>query len=402
MRNLLAVLWLTAVLPLSAHKLVVIDIDGFDARFLDNPALHVKIPNLRKLAKQGLVATVNGVAPSDSWSSAASLVTGAIPAQHGVIANGSGSTIKIPTLWHAAEQAGLKTALVYWPATSAADAAFVFPGHAETNKSGAVPFDDVASKAMPQGLAERIDQSISGFVKQVWDDESTAQAALYLLANDKPDLLLAYMADADAEQHETLALSIYARDVLENDDDLIGQIMAKLPPDTVIAIVSGHGFENENNIVRPKVLLKQAGVSGPVEVADGLIGTTDRAVAERLSKFAADGKPHGLGKEIPLAEVRAKDPQRKQWVAAFDTAPNTVASEEDHGPALGPGSHLGVNGLWPGRLNYRALLIMAGPGVKSRRLGEIDMLQIAPTFADILGVKLPKTAKSSLWPSITK
>jgi predicted AlkP superfamily pyrophosphatase or phosphodiesterase len=379
----------------------VIDIDGLDARFLDNPTLRVKIPNLRKLARNGVVVTVNGVAPSDSWSAAVSLVTGTTPAVHGIRADGV-SGVKSETLWEAAEKAGLKTALVDWPATSVMDAPFVFPGHAETRAARTVPFDDVASKSAPQGLADRIDQSLGGFVKEVWDDESSVQAALYLLNTEKPDLLLVYLADANAEQHETLALSIYARDVLESDDDLIGQLMAKLPSDTVIAIVSGHGFEDENYVVRPKVLLRQAGVTGMVEVADGLIGTPSQAVAERLRKLAADGRKHGLGREVPMAEVRAKDPGLRHWVAAFDTALNTVASNEDRGLALGPGSHLGVNGLWPGRANYRALLILSGAGIKPRRLGEIDMLRIAPTLADVLGVKLPKAAQLSVWPLVTK
>ncbi len=380
---------------------MVIDIDGLDARFLNNPALHVKIPNIRKLARGGVVANVNGVAPSDSWSSAISLVTGRTPEAHGIRADGA-TGIKAETLWEAAQRAGLKTALVNWPATTASDAPFVFPGHAEIRTARTVPFDDIAAKSAPPGLADRIDKSVNGFVKELWDDESSLQASLYLLTAEKPDLLLTCLADADAEQHETLALSIYARDILENDDDLIGQLIAKLPPDTSIAIVSGHGFEDANYVIRPKVLLRQAGVKGPVEVADGLIGTPDRAVADRLRKFAADARKYGLGREVPMAEVIAKDPGLKHWVAAFDTAVNTVASEEDHGPALGPGSHLGANGLWPGRPNYRAVFILAGPGIKPRNLGEIDMLRIAPTFADILGVKLPKGVAPSLWPAISR
>jgi hypothetical protein len=386
-----AVLLLTAVLPLSAHKLVIIDIDGLDARFFTDPSLHVKIPVLRKLARDGVVMTVRGVAPSDSWSAAASLVTGVVPSS------------KSQTLWQAAEEAGLKTALVAWPATGPSDAPFVFPGHPEARTARATVFDDVVSRSSPKDLAERIDRDSAGFVRSVWDDESAAHAALYLLNTEKPDLLLTFLSDANSEQHQTLALSIYARDVLENDDDLIGQIIARLPADTVVAIVSGHGFETENFVVRPKVLLKQSGIEGPVEVADGLIGTANPRVADRLRKLGAEGRKYGLGREVPLVEVRAADPRLAAWVVAFDTAPNTVASDEDHGPALGPGSHLGVNGLWPDRAGYRALLILSGPGIRpAKQKGETDMLRLAPTFADILGVKLPHASRPSLWPDLAR
>ena len=55
-----------------------------------------------------------------------------------------------------------------------------------------------------------------------------------------------------------------------------------------------------------------------------------------------DGHRHGLAREVPMSEVKAKAPALSRWVAAFDTPPNYVASAEDRGPALGPGTHLGV------------------------------------------------------------
>jgi hypothetical protein len=153
--------------------------------------------------------------------------------------------------------------------------------------------------------------------------------------------------------------------------------------------------------VRPRVLLKQgkqAAAEVPVEVEDGLIGTSDRIVAERLRRLMSDGRRHGLAREVPMAEVRAKAPELGHWVAAFDTPTNYVASAEDRGPALGPGTHLGVAGLWPTRPGYRSVFVISGEGVPPRRLGEIDLLQIAPTLADVIGVKLPQAKQKSLWP----
>jgi predicted AlkP superfamily pyrophosphatase or phosphodiesterase len=235
------------------------------------------------------------------------------------------------------------------------------------------------------------------FEKQLWDDTSSADAAIYLLSAEQPDVLLVHMADIDSEQRETTALSIYARDILENDDDLIGQILAKVAPGTVVVLLSDHGFENSNHVVRPRVLLRQAGVTGKVEVEDGLIGTSDPAVAEALRKLVGLGRKSGIAREVKMTEVKARAPSLGRWVAAFDTLPDYVARDEDHGAGVGTGPHAGTHGFWPTRPNYRAILIVNGTGVKSVKLGEIDMLQIAPTLADVIGVKLPAARSQSLW-----
>jgi len=369
------------------RRLLVISVAGLDARFLTDSPARVKIPNIRKLIRQGTSASgVIGVAPSDTWSSGISLVTGVPPGEDG------------PTIWQAASKTGLRTAAVYWPGTNGAELGFDFPTIREPRQKTDISFDSVAQKASPAGIVDRIEAASPGFQKELWDDTSAARAAEYLLRVEKPDLLLVELTDIDSEQRETGALSVYARDALANDDDLIGQILAAAPAGTIVALVSGHGFENENYIVRPRALVK-----GPVEVEDGLIGTADRSVAQRLRMLMNDGHRHGLAREVPMAEVKAKapvvsNPTISKWIAAFDTPTNFVASDEDRGPALGPGTHRGVSGLWPTRPGYRSVFVIAGEGVPSRKLGEIDLLQIAPTLASVIGVDLPRAKRKSLWP----
>jgi hypothetical protein len=365
-----------------SRKLVVISVAGLDARFLTEPATRVKIPNIRKLIRHGTAFSgVIGVAPSDTWPSQISLVTGVPPEENGV------------PLWQAASTRGLRTAAVYWPGTNGAEIAFDFPAPKEPPRDHNVPFDDVARKASPPGVVDRIETASPGFQKELWDDTSATRAAVYLLRVEKPDLLLVQLTDIDSEQRATTAFGVYSRQALENDDDLIGQILAAVPAGTVVALVSGHGAENENYIVRPRVLVK-----GPVEVKFGLIGTPDRSVGDRLRQLMKDGHNHGLAREVPMAEVRAKAPSITNWVAAFDTPPNYVASAQDTGPALGPGTHQGISGLWPTRPGYRSVCVISGEGVPASRISEIDLLQIAPMLADVIGVALPQAKRKSLWP----
>jgi len=385
----------------------VICISGLDERFLGESPSRVKIPNIRKLIRQAAIAGgVIGVAPSNTPASQTSLVTGLRPSDNGVLADDEFSTaVKAMPLWRAATQGGLKAATVFWPATAGAEVAFDFPSAAAAPGTRDVSFDSVARLSTPPGTIDRIEKESPGFQKELWDDASAARAATYVLETAAPDLLLVQLTDVDDEQRQTGAISIYARDALENDDDLVGQMLAKAPQGMIVALVSGHGFENENYLVRPRVLLNQGRQSsGPilVEVKYGLIGTPDAAVAARLRRLMTDSHRHGIAREVPMTEVEEKAPALRNWVAAFDTPPNYVATEDNGGPALGPGSHLGVGGLWPSRPGYRSVFAIAGEGIRPQKLGEIDLLQIAPTLADVIGVKLPRANKPSLWPLIAQ
>lgn len=377
--------------PQEGRRLLVICIAGLDARFLSQPAWRLKIPNIRKMMRDGAVAAgVMGVAPSDTAASDVAMMTGVPPFE------------EAEPLWQAAATEGLKAATVYWPTKGGGHAAFDFPSGPDAAAGRDVQFESVAGRSSPAGVIDSIEKAHPGFEKDLWDDASSARAAVWLLENRKADLVVVRLAEVESSQRETSALSIYAREALENEDDLVGQMIAAAGPGAVVALVSGHGFENENYLVRPRVLLKQSGGEANVEVKYGLMGTEEPATAARLRRLMKDGRRHGIAREVPMDEVKSKAPSLGAWVAAFDTPANFVAVAGDSGPALGPGTHHGVSGLWPDRPGYRSVLVIAGAGIHAKKLGEIDLLRIAPTLADAIGVKLPQARKSSLWPSISR
>jgi predicted AlkP superfamily pyrophosphatase or phosphodiesterase len=400
--------WLLALgLALGIHtlygadgtKLVVISIDGLDFRYLkDADRLHLKIPVLRKLIAHGGVADgVVDMAPTDSWPNVTTLATGVPPAQHGVITNDRlDQASKTETLWQAAMKAHKKTVLLNWPATLTASADFVCPPFWEKPGQSEIPFDPMSQKCSP-GLVERIASVYPRFTKSLWSDESAMLALDYLLQYENPDLSMVQLTDLDAEEHETGALSLYSREILENDDELLGQMLTHLPPGTLVAIVSGNGYETEDYVVRPRVLTG----SNAIEVKYGLIGTTDPKAAAALRRLAAL-KKNGLAREVPMAEVSRYAPELKNWVAAFGTAPGYVPVDEAKGPAVGPGDHKGLHGLWPNRPGYRSVFLLSGGNVRAVHLGEISLLDVAPTLASVLGVTLPDAKQPSLWPRLKK
>ena len=76
--------------------------------------------------------------------------------------------------------------------------------------------------------------------------------------------------------------------------------------------------------------------------------------------------------------------------------------EHEHGPFSAAanrdleGSH-GGHGFAPHHPDMRAALFIAGPGIaRHRDLGQIDMRQVAPTVAALLGVKLSSATAAPL------
>src|SRR3569832_971344 len=106
----LTILAMLAVLCLPAdaaarHKLLVISVDGLDWRYLrDADALGLKLPNIRKLLSRSQGADgVVGVWPTVTWPSHTSMLTGAPPFRHGILANASGPLAISQSYWSASK-----------------------------------------------------------------------------------------------------------------------------------------------------------------------------------------------------------------------------------------------------------------------------------------------------------
>jgi predicted AlkP superfamily pyrophosphatase or phosphodiesterase len=208
--------------------------------------------------------------------------------------------------------------------------------------------------------------------------------------------MLLHLGDLDTAQHETGAFSEHAKETLEQQDALLAQLLEALPARSYVVIMSDHGFETQQRVLRPAVLLKEAGIESAVEIADGLIGSADAAVAGYLRSLLGKAETP-IAREVPIAEVHAMAPALKHWKAAFETAAGTLPARGSDGPALGKGNQRGYHGLWPTRADYRASFVIWGPGIRPRVLPEISMLDIAPTFADLLGLPLSPVAGKSWW-----
>ena len=385
----------------AARALLVISVDGLDYRYLrEADKLGLKIPNLRKLVREGEVTEgIEGVFPTVTWPSHTTLITGVAPAEHGILGNRRPASeggdyywdvnlLKTKTLWHATRAAGLKSAAITWPVTVNATIDFNLPEYFERRNGGGMDLRSIEAKATP-GLVEKIAHRFPSFAQEWMDDRTRTLATVYLLKYEQPQLILLHLVDHDAEAHHNGPFSREANAMIEYTDELIGQMLAAVPKHMVIALVSDHGFERADKVVDINQVLKQEGIAGTVEMRPGFLSTKDARVVEWLRKASATNK-HGIGREIPKDEVQRFAPALAPAAAVFESAEHFLFGAGKNGAIFSEPSERGVHGLWPGRKDYAATFILWGKGIKSVRKPRASMLTIAPRLAEILGVTLAR------------
>ena len=121
--------------PAQERHVLVISVDGLGASLYDLLAAKIHISNLLRLRREGSYAEgVLGVYPTVTYPSHTTIVTGRMPAEHGIYSNLSSrepgkntadwfwfaKAIKVPTLWDEARAHGLTTGAVFWPVAAGA------------------------------------------------------------------------------------------------------------------------------------------------------------------------------------------------------------------------------------------------------------------------------------------
>jgi len=366
---------LAAALPACAAPLLVLSIDGLDWRYLrDADRLGLKIPNLRRVMAEGEVTQgVIGVYPTVTWPSHTSIITGARPDQHGILGNRrpggadyywTVDLLKTPTLWQKAHDRGMKTAAITWPVTVGAAIDFNLPEFFLKRNGGSMDLVGIESKATP-GLVGRIAEMFPSFPREWMDDEARTLALLYLLKQEKPNLILAHLVDLDSEAHDNGPFTRAANATLEHTDELLGRILVALPPQQVLALVSDHGFER----VDRSVDLKAANPPGELQAAAFLAITKDAAIAAWLKH------QDGVGRQIP-------DEELKQYGPAL--AGSFVFEPAEHVIFGAKIFETGTHGYFPTRADYRSVFILRGPGIKAGRAPERSMVTLDSRLEGIL------------------
>ena len=407
---------------------ILISIDGLAAFYLRDP--QAPLPTLRRLAAEGAVAEGLRVSnPSTTWPNHTTLVTGVHPEKHSVLFNGvlvregpgrplrveadrtKEELVAVPTLYDQLHRAGYRTAAINWPCTREANAL-------DDN------FPDVPgrlSRTTPRLRAELVHAGIldttadAAFARKdpVDADKVWAAAAVHLLRTRPPNLLLLHLLATDAAQHRHGPQSPAAYAALAAADARVAEILRALDAtglraQTTLLVVSDHGFAKPTKMINPNVVLRQAGLLRPgprrraQSISEGgtaFVYLTQPASAkeDRATVIALLRDLEGVAEILEPAQFAAlhlPDPatNRQMGDLLLVAGQNYTFSDESMEDesitplpiSLGSHGYLSTDGRMDG------VLIAWGRHVPARtRLSRVDIIDIAPTIAAILGEALP-------------
>jgi predicted AlkP superfamily pyrophosphatase or phosphodiesterase len=396
------------------------------ASWLTAPPPNLQTPNLRRLQAEGSYAEgVVGVYPSVTYPSHTTLVTGRLPAEHGIYSNLASrepgknpddwfwftSAIKVPALWDETRRNGLTSAAVSWPVTVGAKIDWDVPEIWDPKTGGAADYQYIAKFATP-GLIPEAMAALGAPEPGADDDTVRRRMAAYLLKKYKPNLLLVHLAALDHAEHDYGPASAEAISTLGRQDTRIGQLLAAvkeagLEDSTDVFIVSDHGFLPVTRQIRPNVLLAKAGLLQTDEKG-AVTGGKIMTVASGGTFFIYWPESQNLRREVDAALRPLRD-EGVVWgvlnraaLADLEAEPAAqMALEAPTGASFGGGAQgevirkevapRGTHGYLPFRKGLEASFIAWGPSIKKGvNLHHIPMTAIAPTVLKALGIENPQ------------
>jgi predicted AlkP superfamily pyrophosphatase or phosphodiesterase len=417
------------------EHVILISVDGMPPDYYTAPEkLGLRVPTLTMMRQSGAHAEgMEGVYPTVTYPQHTTMVTGLRPAAHGIVQNRIfeaptdpqtrywywyAKALKAETLWTVAKKAGLTTAAVGWPVTVGAEIDYNVPEIYEPGENPAT-WNWTAKHSTPGLLEKALGPDLK---KDSSVDERLTSVGEFIIKNHRPNLLLLHLIELDGVHHRNGPRTKAGIETAEREDGYIQRILeatkqAGIFEKTTFFIVSDHGFADIDKRFSPNVALAKeglitlngdgkatawkaaawpAGGSCAIVLKDANDNETEAKVNAIFSKWAKQER--GPIKQIVTrAELRKLEavPQAALMLEAtpgysFDDT-LTGAEVRDSGE-----TYKGTHGYLPTDPRMRASLIIYGPGVRSgAKLPLARMIDLAPSIADLLKLKLPQTEGKS-------
>ena len=330
-----------------------------------------------KIAKEGLRADyLTPVYQSSTYPAHVSMATGVSPIKHGILHNGffdrkkgsfsydpDANWIEVAPLWILAEQQGIKAATYFWVGS-------------ETDWNGTsisyskAPFNGRVTEK------EKISQILS------WMDMPEGQ---------RPRLIMSWWHGADSIAHELGPNHKSVKNQINKQDklllSLINQIEErKLWNKTTLIVVSDHGMSEITSLINIKEILKSESINARLSLgpAVGHIFLEEEEempqalMALRANKELQVYSRDEIPPEIGVHESRTGD------IVLTTSAPNMLVSRNNKTPPKG------MHGYNPSlNKEMNGIFYAYGFGVTNKSIDGIHQLDLAPTAAKLLGIKMP-------------
>jgi predicted AlkP superfamily pyrophosphatase or phosphodiesterase len=424
--------WHAAAQSVPQRGLLLISIDGLIPGYVtEADRYQLQIPTLRRILREGSHARgVRGVLPTVTYPNHTTLLTGVLPAEHGVYQNvvldplgknyggwyWYSEDIRVPTLWEAATRAGYSVGSVSWPVSvGARGVKYLIPEFWRAM----IPEDlKLLAAVSTPGLLRELEKDLGPYNTDldagVPNDWMRTRYAEAIIRSKHTRFITVHLAALDHVEHETGPFSSESFATLEEIDSMVaalGRAIEAEDPRSAISIVSDHGFSSTHH----QLNLRQAFVAAGLLTADLLRpgAVTDWKAAPWptgggafiVLKDPADSPTRAKVQELlrRLASDTANGVEQvldRQGIAALggtpdaeffvDMRPGFAVGNALDGPLVRDIEIHGDHGFSPVHSEMRAAFFFAGQGIRQDLdLGEIDMRSIAPTMATFLGAALP-------------
>lgn len=420
-------------------SVLLVSIDALKPELVERPEQYgVALPNLTRLRGAGVFAGggVKSVFPSFTYPCHQSIVTGTHPATHGICNNVVFDPVgkhqgawnwfvseRVPTLWEMAGRNGYCVGNAAFPASVGAPGDFMLP---EFWRDG-TDFDGkfIHAVGIPHDLGKDAENAIgrlpSGLDLTPEGDRKRRDLALWLLRTklrpkSEPYFMTAYFASYDEMAHIHGVYAPQAMRALEAIDKHVGDLAAEA--EGIVCVVSDHGTLNVTHCIHPNALFCEAGLiqadaagkvsiwqawsqraggiaevrladPGNKETADkvegilrGLAADPDSGVEEILTGREAREKRHGFSEADFVIVAKRGHEIRDDFAKPYKT--HELVQKAQHGFSE----------------NYeemRASFLIAGEGIpQGVDAGAMELVDIAPTLAELMGFSLPDAEGKSI------
>ncbi len=409
---------------LAKHVIII----SLDALSEDNWIKVKDLPNLSRFIKEGSYSTaLKSVYPTHTYVVHTTMVTGVYPDKHGVIHNhqlqpfmaDSDQTwywfqreIKRPTIYDLAKEYGMITAGLLWPVTGKSSIKYNMPEIAAIKgENQALKILKSGSLLYCLGLELRLGRYRKS-TKQPHLDDFIALCAADTIKRKKPNLMLIHLTDLDNTKHHHRTDGKEVEEALIRLDKRVGLIIqaakdAGIYDDTVFIALGDHGQISVdynvhlNNLLRDagliyedngtynwRAYLQSAGGNAYLHIKDGDIEAENTAL-QVLTK-AMEDDIYGI-EAIYDRQVLDRLHTHKDIRYAIEAKPgyhfDDLLSEVTIENYLEQGRKYATHGFSPEKPGYKCIFLVSGPGIKKNNdIGPLEMVDIAPTVARILGM----------------
>ena len=404
-----------------AKHVIMISLDGVYEADFDNL---MQRPVFLELINRGAYSNqVTTVYPTLTYPIHTSIVTGTTPDKHGIYHNHQlqvgvpiknqtwywyQDEVKVPSLFDKLAQHQFVTASILWPVTGRGNITYNIP------EIIALAGENQATKLLESGTPMYLVKSYLKYGKILGDgtqpklDQFSTAVAVDTIKSKKPNLLAIHLISVDHFRHDfgvesiesVKAFNVYEQSVME----IVEAVKeAGYYDDTVFVVTSDHGQMDVHQNVYLNNVLKRAGYI--TETEDGL---NYKAYVQSLGLGAyVYIKDHDsvIKKEVmTLLRSVMQDPtygietiytvndlKRLHASSDVDIAIEAKAgyqfkddlTSKDVKSNFTKGNH----GYSPLKAGYKTIVMISGVGIKNQfEMGNISVMDIAPTIASILGL----------------